>query len=259
MNALRQIWALSWKELRILATDRTAIVTLFVLPTVFLLVMSLALSGLYNRNQRPRVLAINQDQGIVAGKILARLERTGTLELVAIANRQQAEQRLRNREAVAALIFAPAFSAQALRSADPQLVLLVDPAAPREVVLPVQGAISGAAARTLAEVVLPVQLRERFKRFAAQSSDPLSLLPLADAFEDLKVGEVPIQLELPAGSPPQAERPNSLQQNVPAWTIFGLFFIVNTLALSILREREMRRNPYPAHRRPPVLCGSVGR
>ena len=34
------------------------------------------------------------------------------------------------------------------------------------------------------------------------------------------------------------KRPNSVQQNVPAWTIFGIFFIVLTMANGLLREKQ---------------------
>jgi ABC-2 type transport system permease protein len=34
------------------------------------------------------------------------------------------------------------------------------------------------------------------------------------------------------------KRPNTVQQNIPAWTIFGMFFVVVPLAGSLLRERQ---------------------
>ena len=39
-------------------------------------------------------------------------------------------------------------------------------------------------------------------------------------------------------SPKEALRLNSVQHNVPAWTIFGMFFIVLSLAGSIIKERQ---------------------
>ncbi|BAC91414.1 ABC transporter permease [Gloeobacter violaceus] len=236
MNTLRQIWALTWKDLRLLAGDRTAIVTLFILPALFLLVMSQALAGLYNRSQLPRVITLNADRGVVAAKILGRL--SGSVRLEAAADRPAAEARLRSREAAAAVIFGEDFSRLVEGGGQPSVGFIVDPAAPRELLAPIQGAIRGAAERTLAEVVLPIRLRERVDDLAAQSPDPLVFLPLAGAFDNLQVGEVAIKEEYPSGSAPPAQRPSSLQQNVPAWTIFGIFFIVNALALSILRERQ---------------------
>ena len=37
---------------------------------------------------------------------------------------------------------------------------------------------------------------------------------------------------------PEAIIPNTVQQNIPAWTLFGMFFIVVPLGGSIIRERQ---------------------
>ena len=36
----------------------------------------------------------------------------------------------------------------------------------------------------------------------------------------------------------QAKTPNTVQQNIPAWTLFGMFFIVVPLGGSLIRERQ---------------------
>lgn len=41
-----------------------------------------------------------------------------------------------------------------------------------------------------------------------------------------------------ADFPQEAKQMNSVQHNVPAWTIFGMFFIVISLSGSIIKERE---------------------
>ncbi len=43
--------------------------------------------------------------------------------------------------------------------------------------------------------------------------------------------------EEPAGGDP-ALRPNAVQQNIPAWSLFGMFFIVVPLSGALLRERQ---------------------
>ena len=41
-----------------------------------------------------------------------------------------------------------------------------------------------------------------------------------------------------AGPDPFADLPTSVQQNVPAWALFGMFFIVVPLSTSLIRERR---------------------
>lgn len=54
--------------------------------------------------------------------------------------------------------------------------------------------------------------------------------------------------------------PNSVQHNVPAWTIFAMFFIVIPLAGNIIKEREsgiMQRLSVISHTGLPVILGKV--
>ncbi|MGB0388040.1 MAG: ABC transporter permease [Ardenticatenaceae bacterium] len=44
--------------------------------------------------------------------------------------------------------------------------------------------------------------------------------------------------EVPPTGLSVSKRPDSVQQNVPAWTIFGIFFIIQTMAASLLREKQ---------------------
>ncbi len=44
--------------------------------------------------------------------------------------------------------------------------------------------------------------------------------------------------EAPAGDQPDLPELNSVQHNVPAWTVFGIFFIVVTIAGNMIRERN---------------------
>ncbi|MBC8121301.1 MAG: ABC-2 transporter permease [Gemmatimonadaceae bacterium] len=247
---LQQIWALTWKDLKVLAVDRAALAILFLLPTIFLVVMNLALQGLYSQGNLPTVAVVNLDQGKTAERVLDQLTDSGSLRLERVRDRATAEERVKARSVVAAVLFDANFSraveAQATnRTGDIAIELIVDPAAPLQVVAPVRGAIDGAAAQTVAEEIIPMQLEDRLERVANSIEDPQArrllpeiLGPMQQALQDLHGGQVKLKSTGPAGTVVGEKRPDSLQQNVPAWTIFGIFFIVNVLALSILRERQ---------------------
>ena len=64
---LRQILALTWKDLKVFFKDRGAVVMIFVQPFMFILVMSYALSGLFRTGERPiQILTVNQDKELLS-------------------------------------------------------------------------------------------------------------------------------------------------------------------------------------------------
>jgi ABC-type Na+ efflux pump permease subunit len=72
---LRQILALTWKDLKVFFKDRGAVVMIFVQPFMFILVMSYALSGVFRTGDRPiQILVVNLDKGTQAAAILHQLD-----------------------------------------------------------------------------------------------------------------------------------------------------------------------------------------
>ncbi len=84
-----------------------------------------------------------------------------------------------------------------------------------------------------------------------QSASKLETQTLLDYFtKELNKGETRVTDEQPIGNfvnlsevstidtPKEALQLNSVQQNVPAWTIFGMFFIVISMSGSIIKERD---------------------
>jgi len=95
---LKQILAMTWKDLKVFSKDRGGLVLIFAQPFMFILIMSYALSGVFRSGDRPiQILAANQDKGTQAASILRQL---GELEGFAVETtwegqtltRQRAEQ-----------------------------------------------------------------------------------------------------------------------------------------------------------------------
>lgn len=228
--------------MRLLAVDRGALLVLFVLPVLFLFVMSLALQGLYAQGQKPSVAAVNLDRGPLAARLIARLVATGDLQMVQDTDRTTAERQVREQQVIAALVFAPDFSERVTAQASGQSLATIDfvsdPGTATRILAPLRSAVRGVATQVATEAILPRQMRARVRAYASTLPDPLSILPLAERFENLRSGDVQLRGIAPGGKTTTGTNPDSVQQNVPAWTIFGIFFIVNVLALSLLRERQ---------------------
>lgn len=226
----QQIGALTWKEFKILSTNKGTLILLFVMPVIFLFIMTLALDGLYNQNNLPKVAIFNPDQGSLTQDILVEIGKSNSLEMLTFLDRNEANQSVIRQQSLIAIIFPKDFSQSAKSGGT--ITLISDPTAPLQVIAPLRGIISGAVERSLGRQVVIGELNARI---SAQITDPESRQKLRIALGDIQIPPVQFE-ELSTG---RAElRPNSRQQNVPAWTIFGIFFIVGTLGLSFLQEQQ---------------------
>jgi ABC-2 type transport system permease protein len=229
---IHQIFALTVKELKVLWRDREALLLLFAMPLFFILVMSWALQGVYQAGSRERpieILVVNRDLGKQAAGILLDLQKMEGLALVDSLNgnpltSEGAETLIRKGRFPMALEFREDFSTgfgnpfHNSRDKDPPVVLIVDPAVNRQILSTVQGTIQGVIER----------------RFLFALLGPDREGAGGEAFPPGPTGLEVRQI----GGFGQERRPTATEQHVPAYTIFGVFFIVLTLASGFLREKQ---------------------
>jgi len=75
---IQQILATTWKDLKILLKDSGGLATLFLMPVMFIFVMTLALGGLFSDGgDNPiEILVVNDDTGTVGAEIVNGLKAT---------------------------------------------------------------------------------------------------------------------------------------------------------------------------------------
>lgn len=260
MNLAGQIFAISAKEFKILWQDRQALVLLFLMPAFFILVMSSALEGVFEAGTSDRpfeILLLNRDAGRAAEETTADLKRLEGLSFIetyrgAPLDLETAERLVREGKFGFALVFPRRYPDEILRPGtemagkESKILLLVDPAIPRPIAANVMGTIQGAVERRR----LAVQLPERWRNFfqSRQEQAPLEGFPFGGPGNRVEEspgrgplaipspGEEALQIKYP-GHFEKSRKPTATEQNVPAYAIFGVFFIVLTLARGVLKER----------------------
>ncbi len=261
---IQQILATTWKDLKILLKDFGGLATLFLMPTMFIFVMTLALGGLFNRGgDNPiEILVVNDDTGTVGAQIVEGLRTTEGFAVEtewdgAALTRAKAEALITDQKRSIAVIIPADFSETIQHNVfdtstdetpqKAQIDLVVDPALSSQIVGPVKGTLKGLGQQALmtgvaprgidlfldqidqtAGASLPTEFRESMREKAVRST--------AGGGDTSSVLEV-VQMQ-PAGM--EIEKlPNSVQQYVPGWTLFGVFFIAQTLATSMLEEKKV--------------------
>ncbi len=265
-----------WKELILLYRDFSGLMVLFAMPVVLVIVVTLVQENVLKSmgETRTRVLLIDLDKKTVGQRIEDSLKKSGSVEIIrdiegkpidietakkAVARgdfqvgiiipqgisdafRKSARQRVKN-----SISFEGAKKEKQIAAQEPLPDLLVyfDPILRENFRAGVVG--------SLEKVLLGFDVKERIELlFELLPGETEAVAKKAAGpmwSEDLKKRIPKVQIdwddtpllrvkEKVARYDKEAIIPNTVQQNIPAWTLFGMFFIVVPLGGSIIRERQ---------------------
>ena len=269
---LRQILSTTWKDLKILFTDTGGLATLFLMPLMFIIVMSTALQGLFDTGtdtQPRRLPVVNLDRGEYAAEVVEALDGIAGIEVETTWNeetltRERAEALVADGDRSIAIVFPVDFSAQIEArvegdDATATVELIADPAASVQFIAPIQGMVFGAAERVAETQVAQARIAASLENAFAQL--PAEARPAPDQTAIEMDGGSVVTLEQVAPAEMKIEVfPNTYQQNVPGYSVFGVFFIVGTMASSILQEKRegtFRRLLVAPLPKPILLAGKI--
>jgi ABC-2 type transport system permease protein len=198
---------------------------------------------------------VNQDQGTQASSILRQLD-----EMKAFAvettwegqplTRERTERLIVEQKRNIALVFPPDLSA--VMEQDPaarerqttHLLIIVDPTTSNQFVEPILGTLQGLLERTALTAMMPKGIDYLFEYAAPQTPGMQREVIKSKAQAAMSGGlvgggqpVVTLERTVPTGM--QVEKsPDTFQQNVPGYTIYGIFWIVSLLAGSVLQEKR---------------------
>jgi ABC-2 type transport system permease protein len=212
------------KELRLLGRDVHGLALLFVMPAAFILVMSLALKDQFEARggKKIEVLLTDRDQSDASQKLIARLNAADAFALSESASR-----------AKFALTIESGFGAQLTNpssAAAPTVTLEVAADAAKQTQMIVVAAIREALGRQGIDEAFNA-LRTLMQPLAQAQGQTM---PEANS-DDSRLFRVLYRFgESQSGAPPSA-----VQQNVPAWLVFAMFFVVIPVSNAVIRERQV--------------------
>ena len=252
MNNLRYTLAVAGKELQVMFKDRGALVVLFLLP---LLLASLLGSmyqsfGIMGGDEEQTisldVFLVNGDDGEYAKQVVSALESIDELNITTLDSVTEADERVADAQALAAIII-PADFSQKIDTYEPtQVQVIVDPA--QEVAA---GIISGIMNQVLSGVQVAGEISYGIRSVFAESGilddAPLQVQRAAEA---QSLGAIMTQLQAMRLNPTitvrsedvagieAAEPVNVFGYIVPNFTVMFAFFLIGVIAATLLREKE---------------------
>lgn len=249
-----KLWSTILKDIRILTRDKLGLVFMFVMPIVLAVVITAVQNSTFemlNTNTIP-MLMCNRDTGAAGKQMETAIVEAGMFKVKQVTpeiSDEDIAESMHAKDAVIAIIIPSDFSEKLKTKADETAKkalynfgmqtdsLIADNSSVQPITLmyhPVlqesfRQSINGA----LRSALQVVQNREILQSLYFALNEK----PMPDSFEDdLTANQVTIN-EIPISRGGGRNIPNASQHNVPAWTVFAMFFIVISLGGSVVREK----------------------
>jgi ABC-2 type transport system permease protein len=249
-----KLWATIIKDIRILTRDKVGLTLMFVMPIALAIVITAIQNStfeLVNDNKVPLLLC-NKDGGEPSNQLIQAIEKIGMFRVKQVTKDESEKQitdRMHAKDALVAIVIPQNFSAtisakasnisnKALNkfglqtdsgktvAADIEPVTLYyHPVLQQSFRSSIQGAL-----RSALQIVENKQIVKSLYFSLNEKQMPAS-------FEnEIVSGQATIN-EIPISRNGSRNIPNATQHNIPAWTIFAMFFIVISLGSSVVREK----------------------
>jgi ABC-2 type transport system permease protein len=248
-----KLWATILKDIRILIRDKVGLILMFGMPIMLVFVVTSIQNStfeLVNKNKIP-LLICNRDTGKISLDLIQSIDKIGMFKLEQVSGDQSEKNitdRMHTKDALLAIIIPVNFSSKisdrakkvagtALSSFGLEgdtatttgsidlLTVYYHPILQESHRQSIQGALYSALQLVESKQVLKTLY---FSIVEKQLPDTLEKEMLNNKFD---INEITITID---GS---RSVPNASQHNVPAWTIFAMFFVVISLGGSIVREK----------------------
>ena len=249
-----KLWATIIKDLQILTRDKVGLIFMFVMPIILAIVITATQNStfeLVNKN-KVQLLMCNKDKGEASKQLVNAIEKVGMFDVKKAATDQTEKQisgRMHDKGALIAIIIPPDFSvsieAKAKATASKALnnfglqtdtvntttdslqpiSLLYHPVLQESFRQSIKGALSSTLQMVQSKLVLKniyYSLNEK---------------ELPDSLEGEIINNQVAIIESPISLNGSKTVPNATQHNIPAWTIFAMFFVVISLGSSVVREK----------------------
>ena len=249
-----KLWSTILKDIRILTRDKLGLIFMFVMPVVLAIVITAVQNSTFemlNTNTVPMLLC-NRDTGEAGKQMEAAIIKVGMFHLKQVTPNvtdKEISDRMHAKDAVIAIIIPADFTQKLKQKADETakkalknfgmqtdsiisdtgsiqpITLLYHPVLQESFRHSINGALRSA--------LQVVQNKEILKSLYFSLNEK----PMPDTFEnELMSNQVAIK-EIPVSRDGSRNIPNASQHNVPAWTVFAMFFVVISLGGSVVREK----------------------
>jgi ABC-2 type transport system permease protein len=243
------------KDLKILARDRIGLGMMFFMPVLLVIIITSVQNSTFElvNNNKISLLIYNRDKGPEGARLAEAIQKIGLFKLGDAGSGstyQDISARMHAKDALVAVLIPADFSSSVQKKAagiaaraleDPEatgtgkpmdtgetdsLLLYYHPVLQQSFRNSIKGALTSAVQVVQGEAIV----KDLYSAINSREIPP-------DLEKEILFGQAPV-VEIPVNMSGAREIPNASQHNVPAWTIFAMFFIVVSLGSNVVREKN---------------------
>lgn len=259
---MHKLWASTYKEFLLLVRDFGGLAILFLMPLLLVITITLVQHDTFKtlRETKMPILLVDNDKGDVSNGVLKNLNGSPLFEVRLETNENYLKELVRTGEFQLGIVIPENLSADLnLKVAEnvegilekfgveeENIPLVKSKLEPKEIRLyfdpATQFAFRNSVKSGIGQLVSEIETRTIYKAFQEELTD--------DPSEEIFDTEAFISFREIAPSDEETDIiPNSTQHNIPAWTLFAIFFIILPLSINMVKEKNqgtfvrVRTNP----------------
>ncbi len=265
---MHKLLSSTYKEILLLSRDMGGLVILFVMPLVLIITITLIQDGSFKtiNNTKVPILFVDNDKGDISDKIFDNLKKSDAFEIVTqqdtiLITEESAKASVLKGKYQLAVVIPKNLSSDLQKKVNQNVSKILsefgveddtisnlEPIQAKEINLyfdpAVQKSFKNAVINNIDKMISKIESKSIYEAFQKELSD--------DDSEDNPLLEESNFVSFKEINPKEGDVeiiPNSTQHNVPAWTLFAIFFIVIPLSINIVKEKNqgtfvrLRTNP----------------
>lgn len=248
-----KLWQATFKEFLLIKRDFGGLITLFVMPIILVITVTLIQNGDFNKinDTAIPILFIDNDEGELSKSILANLEKNNSLQIITqVENVKITEEKgtalvLKGKYQLAIVI--PENLSKNLKNKvsnnvskimtemgleenlttitssknKQDIKLIFDPAA--------HIGFKNGVRNSIDKMISKIETQSIYSAFQKELDMKEDFFSTSDLINIKEINPLADKIEI---------KPNAAQHNVPAWTLFAIFFIILPLGITIVKEKN---------------------
>lgn len=246
-----KLWVAIKKEFQILMYDKAGLVVMFGMPLLLVYVITIIQDSAFKivNENKISILIVNKDKGAEGQKLVDLMQASGLFDLSQKDSVRNVKQTMQKEDYLTSLVIADNFTEKLTEKATlvsstmmTELGLDEPKGLPKKIKLPALDFYHDPVLQenycfSIINMVDAFLKSIEGELFINQMCKQLELTESPQQLKEAMIeNRVPIN-RIPATASDSTQLPNSTQHNVPAWTIFAMFFMVVSLGNNIVKER----------------------
>lgn len=256
---MRKLFISTYKEILLLSRDIGGLVILFVMPLLLIITVTLIQDSSFKTVQKTKIpiVIVDKDKDKLSREIIEELNRSKAFEIITqkndvLYNEEKAKIAIRKGEYQLAVIIPEKMTVDLHKKIDQNVAKIMedfgvedenrninlDYLKPKEIKLyfdpASQTSFKDAVLNNIDKMISKIETQSIYKAFQEElSEEETTENPMMSEKSFITFKEI---------NPKNESKeliPNSTQHNVPAWTLFAIFFIVIPLSINIVKEKGL--------------------